>query len=238
MENTVRVNIYGDSIMRGTIIDESSRYHSTVKTLLAPLANRFCLEFKNRALFGITITKGSRLLQKDLERGSLCDYAVLEFGGNDCSFNWEAVAAQPQKTHRPFTELDTYEETCRAMVQTLQAQNIQPVLATLPPVDAQRHLEFIAKTPENKQNILQWLGDTHMIYRFHELYSNTIARVAKEMNCILVDVRRRFLSLHNLKELVCWDGIHLTQKGYALYVKAFEDFITQHRQNNQKLLFA
>ncbi|MGD9560351.1 MAG: SGNH/GDSL hydrolase family protein [Oscillospiraceae bacterium] len=237
MAEKVKAFIYGDSIMRGTVVDESLRYHSIVGGILARLAAMFGIEFKNRAHFGLTIEKGKRLLEKDMARGLKGDYAVVEYGGNDCSYNWDAVAADPTIDHRPFTEPERFQAVCVEMVEHLREEAVTPVLVTLPPLDAERHLHFIGKNEQGRQNILQWLGDVHMIYRFHEMYSRIVEKVAKQTNSILVDVRSRFLDKHNLRELLGLDGIHLSPAGYGLYQQVFADFIVARRRDPSRLVF-
>ncbi len=237
MEQKIKVNIYGDSIMRGTVIDESLRYRATISRLLAELSDEYALDFKNRAHFGLTVERGEELLERDLATGLDCEYALVEFGGNDCSFLWDEVAQDPALDHQPNTAVLNFEQTITEMVEKLQGARVTPILMTLPPVDSERHLHFIGKDDTGRRNILQWLGDTHMIYRFHELYSRTIADVARKTGAILVDVRKRFLDKHNLKELVGMDGIHLSEKGYRLVCEAFADFIRSHRRNPGQLVF-
>lgn len=237
MSEKVKVAIYGDSIMRGTVLDETMRYRSTVSTLLKELDDVYRLEFKNRAHFGITAPRGAELLERDLKKGLDCEYAVVEFGGNDCSFLWDEVAEDPGFDHQPNTLVPQFEETLAAMVERLRGAGVTPVLMTLPPVDSDRHLYFIGKNDKGRQNILQWLGDAHMIYRFHELYSRTIEKVAHDTGAILVDVRKRFLDKHNLKELLGEDGIHLSEKGYRMIGEAFSDFIRARRNEPARLVY-
>lgn len=237
MEERVKINIYGDSIMRGTVIDESLRYHSTVADALHRLAGCFGLQFTNRAHFGITIQKGQKLLDKDINKGLDCEYGVIEFGGNDCSFAWDEVAQDPNQDHRPFTEPEVFADICFDMVGKIKEEGVQPVLVTLPPIDAQRHFDFIGKTEEAKRNILKWLGDVHKIYRFHELYSTILARVAEETNSILIDVRSRFLN-KPIHKMVGLDGVHLSPAGYNLYARTFAEFINARRKNKDLRVFA
>lgn len=226
MNNQSVVSIYGDSIMRGTVIDAQHRYHSTVNGLLQNITKKFDIFFKNRAHFGITVKKGQQILEKDLAEGLKCDYALLEFGGNDCSFNWQNVSENPKLAHLPNTDPKEFEE--RLLVMTLQVKQsgATPILMTLPPLDAERHLDFIS-IGKDKKNILAWLEDVQMIYRFHELYSSAICRVAKATQSILVDVRAAFLSEHSLKPLVGNDGVHPTPAGYHLICKTFSDFFAK-----------
>lgn len=237
MGNISIVNMYGDSLLRGTVIDENMRYHATIPQLLEKLGDKFGLLFKNRAHFGSTITRGDGVLQKDLNNGLGCGYALVEFGGNDCSFAWDEVAADPFADHKPFTSLESFKETLTGMVQKLEAEPVTPVLMTLPPLDAERHLQFIGKTEAARKNILQWLGDVQMIYRFHELYSLAVAQVAKQTKAILVDVRQRFLGRHDLRSLVGLDGIHLSEKGYGIMAQAFADFIQARRTQPPRLVY-
>lgn len=229
MAENYTVSIYGDSIMRGTVIDENCRYHSTIGGWLAHLGERFSLDFRNKAHFGITVQRGQQLLEKDLKKGLHCDYALLEFGGNDCSFNWEQVGAYPDAEHLPATDPEEFGQRLMVMALQVRQNGATPVLMTLPPLDAERHLNFISRESD-REGILRWLGDVHMIYRFHELYSSAITRVAKVTRSLLVDVRSAFLDKHNLRELVGEDGVHPSPKGYKLICSVFDDFITQRRK--------
>lgn len=48
---------------------------------------------------GCTVTKGLQLLKKDLQRPeAACDAALIEFGGNDCDYDWAQVAAIRSRT--------------------------------------------------------------------------------------------------------------------------------------------
>lgn len=237
MSEKIKVNIYGDSIMRATVLDDTNRYRATVAGILEELDDSYQIDFKNRAHFGITCTRGADLLERDLQKGLDCEYAVVEFGGNDCSFTWDEVAKDPDFDHQPNTAVEDYKNTLTAMVGKLRDAGATPILMTLPPVDADRHLHFIGKDDTGRRNILQWLGDAHMIYRFHELYSRTVEQVARATGAILVDVRGRFLDKHNLKELLGEDGIHLSEKGYRMIGEAFSDFIHAHRNEPARLVY-
>ena len=225
MVSGAKVLIYGDSIMKGTVMDASCRYHATMGDILEYFRAKYGVWAENRARFGSTIDRGCRTLQKDMEEGVTGDYALVEFGGNDCNFKWNEVAERPDQEHRPMTEPEVFRKTYLQMIRELQARGIKTVLMTLPPIDAERYLGFIARGGSDPNSILRWLGDVQMIYRFHESYSNMVRSIAEKTRSYLVDVRRYFLDKHNYKELICEDGLHPSEKGYALIVRAFEDFI-------------
>lgn len=236
MHAAANVYIYGDSLMKGTVIDDSLRYHATMAARLERLQARFGLRFQNRSRFGITAQRGLRLMEKDLAEktagstggaGGADDYAVIEFGGNDCDFNWAEVSASPAAQHAPFSPLDDFSEALMDMAALARRAGMTPVMMSLPPIDAERYLAFICRRGASRENILRWLGDAQMIYRFHELYSRAAERVARDTGALLVDVRDRFLGRHGYRELIGLDGIHLTTAGYEVVYEAFEELIEQ-----------
>ena len=212
----MKLNIYGDSIMKAVTVDEHDKYRPLAKGLLEQLRDTTGIETVNRAHFGYTSERGQIVLQKDLEHGIDCQWALLEFGGNDCDHNWQEVADAPDREHLPHLSLSRFVDNLRSMIQNLKQAGVQPVLMTLPPLDAQRYLERIGRQGCDTRAILRWLGDVQMIYRWQELYSNAVARLAGELRLPLADIRSRFLSRRDYQSLIARDGIHLTPAGYDL----------------------
>ncbi len=208
-----KIYIYGDSIMKATVPDEDFHYHFHLNQVMQPYED-LPVEIVNRAKMGATVTKGQSLLEHDLERGLDARYALLAFGGNDCDFDWSAVAAEPKKEHLPHTDLPHFLQTLTSMVERLKQQGIQPVLMTLPPIDAVKYLDFICRDGLSKDKILSWLGDCQMIYRFQEMYSDAVGKLADKLQLPLLDVRTEFLGNHNFWRMNARDGIHLTDEGY------------------------
>lgn len=212
----MRLQIYGDSIMKAVVVDENFKYKSLSRSILEKLQQQTGLDAVNRAHFGYTSEKGQAILQRDLENGLDCQFALLEFGGNDCDHNWAEVAADPDGEHLPQTALQTFLDNLRSMAQSLLSHGVQPILMTLPPLDAQKYLDFIGRLGSDKAAVLHWLGDVQMIYRWQEMYSAAISRLAIQLNLPLADVRSRFLSRRDYQSLIARDGIHLTEAGYQL----------------------
>ena len=212
----MKIQIYGDSLMKAIVVDDNYKYRPLEKPLLAQLQADTGAEIVSRARFGCTCQKGQIFLQKDLEKGLDCTHALLEFGGNDCDFDWHAVAAEPDGEHQPHTPLQQFLDTMTAMAKGLLSAGIKPVLMTLPPLHAQRYLDFIGKCGSDTGSILQWLGDVQMIYRWQEMYSGAIVRLADKLDLPLIDVRSHFLQRRDYSNLIARDGIHLTEAGYRL----------------------
>lgn len=111
------------------------------------------------------------------------------------------------------------------MIRELRERGVQPVLMTLPPIDAQRYLDFLCREGRSRERILDWLGDTQRIYRHQELYSDTVARLAYETGTPLIGVREMFLDEKRLPKLIAADGIHMTMEGYGKLFDTLADWL-------------
>ncbi len=208
-KNEKKVVIWGDSVTKGVIYDETrQRYALAPQTAASIAAEALGFTLINHSRMGATILEGEKIMQRDLDRGLTADMAIIEYGGNDCDFDWEAISRAPENEHLPKTPAPLFEEKLKSMIGAVAARGIEPVLVTLPPIVSERYFSFISRGGLNPANILQWLGDKDHIYRYHERYSALIAKIARECSCRLLDLRADFLSLWNPASLFCPDGIH------------------------------
>ena len=134
MMQVLRAKIYGDSIMKGTILDDGYRYHAIMNEYLLKLYKRFGIEAENRSRFGITVERGHSILRRDIDEGLDCELALIEFGGNDSNFHWDKISLEPDREHLPFTSMQDFKHTMAAMTEELRAEGVQPVMMTLPPM--------------------------------------------------------------------------------------------------------
>lgn len=208
--------IFGDSVSKGIVFDAARKKYQALKD---SFANLFCkktsVPVTNYSKFGCTISKGQELIHRHAEE--LCGYdcVVLEFGGNDCDFNWREVSETPDGLHLPKTPLDEFERRYMDIFEEIRAKGGTPVLLSLPPIESNRYFRWISQGL-NADNILHWLGDVHRIYRYHELYNMAVCRLAIKEQVPLIDIRSAFLLDRNYSDLLCEDGIHPNQKGHAL----------------------
>ena len=108
---------------------------------------------------------------------------------------------------------------------SLKNNGITPVLATLPPVDAEKYFSWICRNGLNKENILHWLGDVFAIYRYQEQYSRAVEAIAAETSCEYIDFRAAFIKNRKIKDLFCSDGIHPSVKGQELINHELSRFV-------------
>ncbi len=225
-----QIQIYGDSIMKGILLDkDTNRYYPMKQSDEQQLYANLGLVVNNRSKFGCTIEKGQQLLARAMEKGLDCDVVLLEYGGNDCDYDWERVAQDPDALHEPHTPIHRFEEIYRNMLYSIKRSGITPVVMSLPPIDGERYFRWITRSGLNAQNILRFLGDVQMIYRYQEMYSLAATKLAYETGSLYVDVRSAFLDKRSYKNtLMCEDGIHPNENGHRLIVDELTRFAAQN----------
>lgn len=226
IKDTYNFLLYGDSISKGVMYDEEKeRYVTITDSYAALLQDKLKGMLYNAGKFGNTIIRGMSKLPTDLIK-TKPDIVVVEFGGNDCDFDWEEVANNPLGEHLPKTDFNLFQSSLKDLVISLKKNNIIPVLMSLPPIDADRYFKWVSKYNDSKgKNILKWLGSVNKIYWWQEKYSAAVVNVAQETGTILIDVRNAFLQTPDYTKLICKDGIHPNLDGHRVIADKIFQFI-------------
>jgi acyl-CoA thioesterase-1 len=212
-----KVIVSGDSISKGVILDEvRSKYVILENNYITLLQDKLNATVRNTARFGNTLIKGLTKLKVDIFKEKP-DIVLIEYGGNDCDFDWVEIAKNPDADHQPKTDFYTFETKLKDTLNFLKNNNILPVLMTLPPLCAERYLQWVSKNnPLAEKNILQWLGSVSKIYWWQEKYSSAIVRIAEETKTKWIDVRGAFLEYPDFTKFLCRDGIHPNESGHRI----------------------
>ena len=225
--NGNKVMLFGDSILKGVVLGEQDGKYAVRNRLeLEGLSEEYGITISNQSKFGCTVSKAYRLIEQLLgTKTKPCDYMVLEYGGNDCNFDWKEIAATPDSEHLPATPPESFFITYAALLSLLKSKGIQPILANLPPISSEKFLSWVCRGGLCRDSILQWLGDRDAIYRFHERYSRMVERLAAENGCPLLDLRGVFLEKRSIEDYICCDGMHPDEKGQKLIREGFARFL-------------
>jgi lysophospholipase L1-like esterase len=225
-KNDYNFLVSGDSISKGVIYDElKGRYSLLEDGYVSILQKALKGVVLNLSKFGNTVIKGLGRLPKDVQNNNP-DIVLIEFGGNDCDFNWPEIAENPDGIHKPHTDYTLFQKLLMDSVYTLKSSKITPVLLTLPPLDADKYFRWVSKSStETAKNILRWLGSVTKIYWWQERYNAAILKVAEETDTKFIDVRGAFLEHADFPELLCADGIHPNEKGHKVIAKKIIDYI-------------
>ncbi len=226
------IYLFGDSVARGIILSDDGSYMPISESFASLAAQKLGINVVNKARFGCTITKGLNILQRfmsgerapattmGIEKG----VAILEFGGNDCDFLWDEVAARPEAAHIPLTPLDTFYRVYGEMIDALRAKGLKAAVMSLPPLVAERYLAWITRNGLDREAILRWLGGVEKIFTWHESYDKIVRKIAAEKDCQLLDIRKDFLALRDYREYMCNDGIHPNRAGHRLMEASLERY--------------
>lgn len=224
MERFKQLLVLGDSILKGIQVDpESERYTIKNEMDIPGLEKEFSLSIQNKSHFGATCLNGEKLLDRLLSRGLRYDAVVMDFGGNDCNYDWAAIASDPAGEHVPAVPLPEFTEHYRGLIRKVKSYGMVPILTTLPPLVPDKFFSWWCRELD-QEAVRQWLGCISNIYAHQEYYSHCVERLAREERVMLVDIRRAFLENGHLETLMCVDGTHPNSSGQALITKAFLDF--------------
>lgn len=225
-KNICKYLVSGDSISRGVIYDETKqKYVVLADNYVALLQKRLAGAVSNTAKFGNTLMKGISRLRDDIIKDKP-DIVLIEYGGNDCDYDWDKIASFPEGIYEPKTDFNQFEKTLITTVEFLKNHKVIPVLMTLPPLNADRYLKWVSKNnPLAETNILKWLGSVTRIYWWQERYSSTIIRVAETTKTRWIDIRGAFLQYPDFNKFLCVDGIHPNGEGHRIIADKVLEFI-------------
>ncbi len=217
-----KIAIWGDSILKGVVFNHlRGRYEQLTDHCVALVSAGLGMDIQNKSRFGCTIDKGYAQLERALDAGLACDAVLLEYGGNDCDFDWVEVAKDPDAPHQPKTDLTRFCDIFQNMIDLLREKGIQPLLMSLPPIVSERYLDFLVGRGLDRKRLMMFLGDVHQIYRWHESYSLAITRLAEKNRCLYAPVREHFLIQRNSLDMICMDGLHPNEAGHRQMQSVF-----------------
>lgn len=217
------VCIFGDSVAKGVVFDAVRNKYSLLKESFVNIVERQQnISILNFARFGCTISMGCEILKRHENELNRFDYTILEFGGNDCDYNWAEIAEDPFRAHLCNTPIPQFREKYLELIRRVRQNGGNPVIFNLPPIDAKRYFRWVSRGLD-KNNILAFLGEVDFIYKWQEMYSRTVEELADAEKIPLIDIRSVFLNKKNFSNYLCTDGIHPNEKGHRLISRAIRE---------------
>lgn len=157
----MKICILGDSVAKGILYNEADGRYVCGKNSFAARLAADGAEVDNISVFGCTVTKGLQLAQRHIARLESADVILLEFGGNDCDFHWDQIAADPDAHHEPNTSMERYLENYTKLIYLTQGSGAVPLVLNLPPIGAKRYFDrFSVNMDDRGKKILfgGWAG--------------------------------------------------------------------------------
>ena len=219
---------FGDSVLKG-VIYEDAHYRVSRSSFQKICEEYFGITVENKAKFGSTITRGESIFENNIDLLEKADgeYVVLEFGGNDCDFNWKEISEDPDREHFPMSTIENFKSTYTNIINEIKEAGKKPVLLSLPPIDSARYFKHISRGL-SAENIRKWLRyDDQYITNWHERYNIEIFKLAIETSVPVIDITSIFLEEKNYDRFLCEDGIHPNVEGHRLIAEAIKDHVSR-----------
>lgn len=212
MTNT-KYYLWGDSIGKGVVFDPERGRYCLTPARCAQAVRTGGVNLVSFARFGATVGEGLRdFEEEETEPGGI---VLIQYGGNDCDLDWQAVSDAPEVFHDGKTPLAEFGRLLRQFAQSARARGLSPVLVLPPPLYSRRYFEWVCQG-RDEAAILQYLGDVEHIGRWHACYVEEIRAAAADTDSRLLDFYSPFLRAMNFPELMCRDGIHPSAAGQTL----------------------
>ncbi|MCF0177975.1 MAG: SGNH/GDSL hydrolase family protein [Bacteroidales bacterium] len=222
---------FGDSVMKGIVtegcdaIDGRARYSICSESFAERCKKVLGRNIINFSRFGSTIAGGQRYLQRHQNEIAPGDYVVMEFGGNDCNFNWKEIAEDNTKEHHPMTSVSEFKNIYSDMIDEIRNCGGSPVLLSLPPICSQRFFNCVSRGC-NREKILEWLGgDVRIISDWHEQYNLEVFKLGLAKSVRVFDITSTFFRKKNYPDYLCEDGMHPNQAGHRIIAEAILEAI-------------
>lgn len=208
--------------MKGVVAKPTQICEGTTKYIISSEGSHTRHESTNRKgarhlfRFGTNNKKSASSRDRRLKEIKKGDTVVLEFGGNNCNYDWKAVSEAPEANHVPLMSLSDFRNLYEGMISQFRELGAKPVLLSLPVLLPQRYFDFVSQGL-NKENILKWLGgDVNKLSDWHEQYNRELFRLGKELNVPVVDISTVFLDRRSLGDCYSSDGMHPNKRGHAM----------------------
>lgn len=215
--------IFGDSILKGVTFSDSLGKYRLCKPDYSRLEEKG-LEVTNLSKMGATIDYCDKILKEELPQYDEESIVLFEYGGNDCDHPWREISEAPDEEHYAVNPHSIFESKYKSCIEYAKSMGAKVLISNLVPLESSRYMDWISKGLK-KEEILKWLGDEGMLYRWHESYSNLIEKLAQSLGATIVDLRGAFLTKHRFGDLISKDGIHPTEDGHKLICDTVTDAV-------------
>lgn len=216
----MKIAALGDSLTKGVVLNDRNRYSVLDKGFIDIVGDELGVDVENYGKFGCTIGYGHSVVERHCDDIAKADYTFLEYGGNDCDFEWDKIGNDPDAEYQPKTVLDNFKESFVKLIDKVKEVGSKPVIISLPPIDSESYFGFLTRFMDDvqKKNVLRWLGgDVNIISRWHESYNQVLFQVAALTSTPIIDVTHSFDEMGTeARRMYCSDGIHPNSEGHKL----------------------
>lgn len=191
MEQKLRIAVYGDSLMKGTLPDEQLRYHFHTDLFEAPLAG-VDAKVTNKSVFARPRARASRSCSATSRAATAMTGRSSSMAATTATMTGQTWPPTPSSTMTPWCWRMNSAQISRPSCRCCVGAGVRPIFTTLPPIDEVKYLACIDHNGASAAGVMQWLGDVRRIYRTQERYSGLVCTIAAELDVPCVDPARAF----------------------------------------------
>ncbi len=209
------LKIIGDSILKGVVYSPTGRQYSLCKEHRAERMATNEVQILNLSKMGATVKNGLMNMETDKTPTDENTTVILEFGGNDCNYDWQAISQDPQGEHLPHTLPEEFVACLKQGIRAVKEKGAKAIVALAPPIVTEKFFSFICKG-NDPARIMEWLKDKCALYRRQEYYMALAGDLAREEGCEILDLRAPFLPKKDFPRYICEDGSHPNAMGHQV----------------------
>ena len=214
------IDLFGNSVAQGIVMDANGQYRVS-RLGCVRLLKRQGYPIQNYAVHGYTVLQGLDSFERmEIEPGSWC---VIQFGGNDCDLDWDAVSEHPDVFHDGRVPLDDFRESLIRFVREARDRELKPVLITPLAMISYRYYQWISRKRNSVAILHDLRDDPESIARWQEKYADAVREVAASEGCPLMDLRAELIKRLDYPSLFCEDGIHPNENGHAVMAEILKE---------------
>lgn len=130
----IRIAALGDSLTKGVILTDQNRYSIADCSFMDIISNELDTSVCNYGKFGCTVSFGNNVIDRHKDEITNSDYTFIEYGGNDCDFDWMKIADSPNEEHEAKTTLNSFKKQFASLISRVRELGSTPVIISLPPI--------------------------------------------------------------------------------------------------------
>lgn len=219
--------LIGDSVAKGVLYDaEAGRYVHGACSFVRQFCDAEHLPLNDHAKFGCTLAKAQKIAERYEETFAGSRATILMLGGNDCDYDWAAVAADPKPDRACNTPPDSFVPGYISLIERIKKNGGHPVLLSMVPVLSRRYYGWITAR-NGEAGIRDFLLYPEHIEHWNEMYNLSLYGISKQCGVPLIDVRSPLLARRDIGAFYCPDGIHPNRAGHDLLYRSCAEALRQ-----------
>ncbi len=134
------LTILGDSVLKGVTLGEKGYFINRAPEEKFRRDTGIAVE--NLSRFGCTTDKSLKSVVRSLKDIEDARTVLIEYGGNDCDFDWKAISDDPEGFYSAKVPLERFEENYGQIIASVKASGAKPVAVSLMRVKDERYFRW------------------------------------------------------------------------------------------------